>query len=78
MTRLNSERHFSRYGTFKLTFFCFFLQLSIADLALFCTLDFWKLKDSLEGCPKIVGVLKKVEENERLAKYLKERKDSPF
>ena len=56
----------------------FIFQLSIADIALYCHLDFWRLKDVVKGCPKIVGALKKVEENVNLAKYLKERKDSPF
>lgn len=53
-------------------------SLSIADICLYCHLDFWRLKDVVKGCPKIVGALKKVEENVNLAKYLKERKDSPF
>ena len=56
----------------------FIFQLSIADLALYCHLNFWRLEDAAKGCPKILGALKKVEENKNLAKYLKERKDSPF
>ena len=51
-------------------------QLSVADLAIYATLEFWRFKDSLDKYPKIAQVFKKVEENKNVAKYLKERPDS--
>ena len=55
-----------------------FFQLSIADIALYAVLEYWRMKDSLEDYPKIAAVLKKVEEDKNIAKYLKERPERPF
>ena len=48
-------------------------QLSVADLAIYAHIEFWRFKDCLDKYPKIAAVMKKVEENKNVAKYLKDQ-----
>ena len=54
------------------------LQISIADVAIYTLIEFFKLKDNLGSYPKIAASNKKVEENRNIAKYLRERPAAAF
>ena len=55
---------------------CFRFQFSLADAVIYAVIEFFMLKGVLDKFPKVTANLKTVEENKRIAKYLKERPES--
>ena len=51
----------------------FLFQLSVADIAIHVFSDMLGIRDELKKCKKLAAVIKRVEENKNIAKWLKER-----
>ena len=56
----------------------FLFQLSVADIAIHVFSDMLGIRDELNKCKRLAALIKKVDENKNIAKWLKEdrsRKD---
>lgn len=50
-------------------------SITLADTAIFSTIEMFQLKDKIDSfkCPRVSAVIKKLEANKNIAKYLKDR-----